>query len=351
MIQFRGFSPPERDTLVQALGSQITVQESPWECWNPLAINHEKKPFDDRRVRRALSLALDRYQGAAALARLTILREVSGVQGVGTAVRGVPGRARDAGGLRARHREVARGGAAAPARGGRAGWVRVHVQEPRHPNPYEALGIWLADQWRQIGLNVKIETLELGTLYSDIRAGRFEVAADFHCSYIVEPDLALFKFQSTDLSPVNYSRYVDRTLDALYEKQSRTADREERRRHIRDFERRLLDEEAHYIYTLPVASHRPAQRARAGLDDHAEPLPEQSARHGVAGGVSGASAHSPSTARSQPRPRAGSTRDRERVDSTHRPSRDASEHHTLYLLPGGFFRAPSPRPSGERNTI
>ena len=118
------------------------------------------------------------------------------------------------------------------------------------PNPYEALGIWLADQWRQIGLNVKIETLELGTLYSDIRAGRFEVAADFHCSYIVEPDLALFKFQSTDLSPVNYSRYVDRTLDALYEKQSRTADREERRRHIRDFEKRLLDEEAHYIYTF-----------------------------------------------------------------------------------------------------
>jgi len=29
-----------------------------------------------------------------------------------------------------------------------------------------------------------------------------------------------------------------------------TADREERRRHIRDFEKRLLDEEAHYIYTL-----------------------------------------------------------------------------------------------------
>jgi peptide/nickel transport system substrate-binding protein len=66
----------------------------------------------------------------------------------------------------------------------------------------------------------------------------------------VEPDLALFKFQSTDVSPVNYRRYVDRTLDALYEKQSRTADRDERRRYIREFEKRLLDEEAHYIYTL-----------------------------------------------------------------------------------------------------
>jgi peptide/nickel transport system substrate-binding protein len=28
-IQFRGFSPAERDTLVNALGSRITVQESP----------------------------------------------------------------------------------------------------------------------------------------------------------------------------------------------------------------------------------------------------------------------------------------------------------------------------------
>src|SRR2546430_4726925 len=101
-----------------------------------------------------------------------------------------------------------------------------------------------------MALAAKIETLELGMLYADIRSGNFEVAADFHCSYIVEPDLALFKFQSLDRSPVNYSRYTDRALDELYEKQSRATDREERRKLIREFEKRLLDEEAHYIYTL-----------------------------------------------------------------------------------------------------
>jgi ABC-type transport system substrate-binding protein len=84
MIQFRGFSPTDRDSLVQALGPRSRVQESPWECGNPLAVNHDRKPFDDRRVRRALTLALDRHQGAAALSKISIFKEVVGVQGVGT---------------------------------------------------------------------------------------------------------------------------------------------------------------------------------------------------------------------------------------------------------------------------
>ena len=42
-------------------------------------------------------------------------------------------------------------------------------------DPYEALGIWLVDQWRQIGLTVKVETLELATLYNEIRGGNFDV--------------------------------------------------------------------------------------------------------------------------------------------------------------------------------
>ena len=73
-----------------------------------------------------------------------------------------------------------------------------------------------------------------------------------------------------DVSPINYSRYVDRTFDELYQKQGRAADREERRGYIREFERRLLDEEAHYIYTLQW--HRIVVHSARGprLDDHPE---------------------------------------------------------------------------------
>src|SRR5262249_34142528 len=79
-IQFRGFAPTERDSLVGALGPKITVQESPWDCSAWVAINQEKKPFDDRRVRRALTLALDRYQASQALSKITVVKEVAGVQ-------------------------------------------------------------------------------------------------------------------------------------------------------------------------------------------------------------------------------------------------------------------------------
>jgi peptide/nickel transport system substrate-binding protein len=250
MIQFRGFSPPQRDRLVEALGPRITVQESPWDCVNPLALNHERKPFDDKRVRRALSLALDRWQGAQALSKISILKDVAGVQGPGTPfaatdaeLERLAGYGRDIGKARAEARRLLR-------EAGVPDGFTFTFKNRGIPNPYEALGVWLADQWRQIGVTARIETLELGMLYADIRSGNFEVAADFHCSYIVEPDLALFKFQSVDLSPINYGRYTDRALDELYQRQSRATDREERRRLIREFEKRLLDDEAHFIYTL-----------------------------------------------------------------------------------------------------
>src|SRR2546428_14103659 len=86
---------------------------------------------------------------------------------------------------------------------------------------------------------------------------------DAQCGYMVEPDLDLYKFQSTGLSHNNYGRYVDRVLEELYVKQSRAVDPEERKKYLRDLERRLLDEEAHYLYTLPwhrVVPHSPKVR-------------------------------------------------------------------------------------------
>ncbi len=249
-IQFRGFTPADRDSLKAALGDKITVQESPWDCILLVAINHEKKPFDDPRVRRALTLALDRHQASEALSKIAIVKSVAGVQVPGTPyatppaeLEKVAGYWRDINKSRAEARRLLK-------EAGVPDGFSFTFKNRGTPMPYEPLAIWLIDQWRQVGLNVKQEVIEPAAYFTPLRAGDFQVAMDFQCGYIVEPDLDMYKFLSADRNPANYGRYTDRVLDELYEKQSQASSDEERKKYIRAFEKRLLDEEAHYLMTL-----------------------------------------------------------------------------------------------------
>jgi len=248
--QFRGLSPVDRDILVQALGSKITVQESPWDCVSLVAFNHERKPFDDKRVRRALTLALDRHGASRNLSRITVVKEVGGIQVPGTPWATPPaeleklaGYGRDVAASRAEARRLLR-------EAGVPDGFAFTFKNRGLPQPYEPVGIWLIDQWRQIGLTVKQEVVEASAMVSVLRKGDFDVASDAQCNFVVEPDMDISKFQSVGVSDNNYGRYRDPVLDDLYIKQARAVDPEERRRHLRAFEKRLLDEEAHYIYTL-----------------------------------------------------------------------------------------------------
>src|SRR5262245_46032545 len=249
-IQFRGFTPTEHDTLVQALGPRIVVQESPWDCALWVAINHERKPFDDKRVRRALTLAVDRYQGSQALGRIAIVAKVAGVMVPGTPFAATSAELEQVAGY---SREIAKSRAEAKRLLKEAGvpeGFSFTLTNRGIPMPYEPVGVWLIDQWRQIGLNVKQDVMESAQYFAAIRGGSYQVGMHFRCGYIVEPDLALYQFQSREVSQDNYGRYTDKVLDDLYERQSRTTDPAERKRLIREFETRLLDDETHYIPTL-----------------------------------------------------------------------------------------------------
>src|ERR1700730_18331308 len=78
-MEFRSEPPSARDQLVKELGDKIAVQESDWNCGNLVTYNHRKKPFDDVRVRRALSLAIDQWKGAPALSKIAIVHTVGGI--------------------------------------------------------------------------------------------------------------------------------------------------------------------------------------------------------------------------------------------------------------------------------
>jgi peptide/nickel transport system substrate-binding protein len=249
-ILFRGVTPTDREALKAALGDAIEVQESPWNCVLLLSINHEKKPFDDRRVRRALTLALDRHQASRALSEVAIVKSVAGVQVPDTpyaappaALNALAGYWTDIGKSRAEARRLL----------DEAGVPEGYTFTFRNrgiPMPYEPLGIWLIDQWRRIGLNANLDVSEPAGYLGALRKGEHEVAMDLHCGEIVEPSFDLKKFLSADRNPANTAGYTDRVLDALYDRQSRATDLAERRKLVRAFERRLLDEEAHVLATL-----------------------------------------------------------------------------------------------------
>jgi len=91
---------------------------------------------------------------------------------------------------------------------------------------------------------------EEGPYFNDLRQGNYDAAIDFACDFMDEPDLQLQKYLSAKKSPLNYGRYNDEVLDDLYDRQSRLTDKAERLKILRQFEKRVLDEQAYQFHIL-----------------------------------------------------------------------------------------------------
>ncbi len=250
MAEFRGFSPSHIEELTKAMGEKVVIKESAMTTMMTANFNCERKPFDDPRVRRALALAVDHWEGARVLPKIANVKFVGAMLRPGSEFAlteeelvKIPGFSKD---IEASRKEARRLLKEAGVPEGFA--FQIHNRPPAMP--YEPLAIWLIDQWRKIGLNVTQKPQELGPYYADVKAGNYSVFMFSISDFMDEPDLQFIRFLSSDKTPVNYSRYKDRVLDELYEKQSRTIDPVERRKLCSLFQIRVLDEMVYMIPTL-----------------------------------------------------------------------------------------------------
>jgi peptide/nickel transport system substrate-binding protein len=246
--QFRSFTPAERNELVGALGEQVDVREGPWITYLSLVFNANRKPFDDERVRRALSLAIDRWRGAEVLADTTFLKYVGGLMRPGTAVStpeaellALPGFSRDIEASRAEARRLL-------AEAGVPDLEVTLTNRKDVPVPYGPAGDYILAAWREIGVRVTQEMLSTKEWQSALENGKFSAAVDLAADYFDDPTIQLARYVSRDLSPTNHAGSTDRFLDALYIGQAVSTDARERGRIVREFERRALTE----AYTVPL---------------------------------------------------------------------------------------------------
>src|SRR2546430_7986725 len=246
MADFRSVTTADRDRLVAALGDKITVRESPWLNVLLVTFNTKKPPFNDSRVRRALSLAIDRWKAAEVLPRSSIMRYVGAYLRPGSEFAAreedlvkMPGFSKD---IEASRAEAKRLLAAAGAPN-----LKVRLINRTISNLFTPAGIYIIDQWRQIG--VETEHVQANdTLYNNsMNEGTFDVALDFQGDSMDEPTCQLARHLSVDLSS-NRGKYTDRALDKLFEDQKEQTEAALRYSAVRAFERRMLDQ----AYTVPL---------------------------------------------------------------------------------------------------
>src|SRR5712691_10260535 len=173
-IEFRGFPPAARDELVKALGDKATVQTSDWNCGAMLTPNHKKKPFDDVRVRRALTLAIDRWHGAPDLAKIAIVRTVGGVAFPASPLAATKGEIEKLAGYWP-DIEKSRAEARRLLKEAGAEGLTFEILNRDVDQPYKYNGIWTIDEWSKIGLHVTQRVVPTGPWFEAMRAANFDV--------------------------------------------------------------------------------------------------------------------------------------------------------------------------------
>ena len=248
-IEFRGMPPSARDELKKDLGDQIAVQQGDWDVGSAVTANHEKKPFDDPRVRRALTLAVDRWGEAPSLAKIAIVQTVGGIVFPGSPLAATKEELQQIAGYWP-DIEKSRAEARRLLKEAGAEGLSFELLNRNVDQPYKYVGTWLIDQWSKIGLHVTQRVVPTGPWFDNMRNGTFDVVVEGPGFGIVNPLMDIQKFLPSSVDAENYARYDDPKAVSLYDAMLHESDPAKQRAEMRDFETYMLDTKAHAMWVV-----------------------------------------------------------------------------------------------------
>jgi oligopeptide transport system substrate-binding protein len=203
--------------------------------------NTKKPPFDDGRVRQALSMVVDREFLAEQIWGGTMVAADSFVP-PGTGNYGAPPTlpAKDLSPLEreAKAKELLK--SAGFGEGGKKLVVEIRYNTSEN---HKNTAIALADMWKVLGVETKFINTDLKTHYAFLRdKGDFDIARAGWIADYSDPQNFLFLLQS-DNTGLNYANYANPEFDALMQKAARETNLDARAKILRDAEVIILRDE------------------------------------------------------------------------------------------------------------
>lgn len=228
---------------VKQLNDEFSVYEGTMNLVQALYLNNNVKPFDDVRVRQALSYATDVDE------ILDITAEGKGTK-IGSSMFPAFGKYYDESLSELYPTDIEKAKELLKEAGYENGF-NMTITVPSNYQPHIDVAQVLAEQYKKIGVNAEIQLVEWNSWLSDVYTGRnFEsTVIGVDAAYLAASAL-LSRFESTAAN--NFINFKSDAYDKAYNKTLTTADDDERTALYLECEKILADEAANvYIQDLP----------------------------------------------------------------------------------------------------
>ncbi|ETW94088.1 MAG: hypothetical protein ETSY1_36350 [Candidatus Entotheonella factor] len=244
-VELRGFPPAEVEAMKKQMGDKLTVAYPRINLQWGVAFNVAKKPFDDARVRKALSLAIDRYDMAKVLDPLSGLSIVGGVMHPDSKYALPMEELQKFAGFGKNHQANIAEAKRLLAEAGYPDGFKTVLSNRSVKLPYIDFGVYLTTAWKKIGVEAEHKLKESATWRKDNRAHNFALNVDPMGNPSRDPDAMLQTFITNGTG--NDGQISDPEIDALFEKQKVELDEKKRIELVYEAQRQILDK----MYWMP----------------------------------------------------------------------------------------------------